>query len=78
MKINHKLIFAHALRTAMLFVAGFLIYDILINLEKTWKKEDSENNLYYLYKKHMFRLILTFIMDLLILYGIALFLGIEH
>jgi accessory gene regulator protein AgrB len=77
MKINHKLIFAHALRTAMLFVAGFLIYDILINLEKKWKKENQENNIYYLYKKHTFRLILTFIMDLLILYGIVLFLDVK-
>lgn len=78
MKINHKRMFVHALRTALLFVAGFLIYEILISLEKIWNKANQENKLYYFYEKHIFRLILIFIMDLLILYGIALFLGIEH
>lgn len=78
MKINHKRMFAHALRTALLFVAGFLIYEILISLEKMWNKANQENKLYYFYEKHIFRLILIFIMDLLILYGIALFLDIHH
>jgi uncharacterized BrkB/YihY/UPF0761 family membrane protein len=78
MKINHKRIFAHALRTALLFVASFLIYEILISLEKMWNKANQENKLYYFYEKHIFRLILIFIMDLLILYGIVLFLGIHY
>ena len=34
MKINHTRIFTHALRTSLLFVAGFLIYEILVRLEK--------------------------------------------
>ena len=78
MKINNKRIFAHALRTALLFVASFLIYEILISLEKMWNKANQENKLYYFYEKHIFRLILIFIMDLLILYGIVLFLGIHY
>lgn len=78
MKINHKRIFAHALRTALIFVASFLIYEILISLEKMWNKANQENKLYYFYEKHIFRLILIFIMDLLILYGIVLFLGIHY
>ena len=78
MKINHKRIFAHALRTALLFVASFFIYEILISLEKMWNKANQENKLYYFYEKHIFRLILIFIMDLLILYGIVLFLGIHY
>ena len=78
MKINHKRMFAHALRTTLLFVAGFLIYEILISLEKMWNKANQENKLYYFYEKHIFRLILIFIMDLLILYGIVLFLGIHY
>jgi len=53
MKINHKRIFAHALRTALLFVASFLIYEILISLEKMWNKANQENKLYYFYEKHI-------------------------
>lgn len=45
MKINHKRIFAHALRTALLFVASFLIYEILISLEKMWNKTNQEKNI---------------------------------
>lgn len=78
MKINHKRIFTHALRTALLFVAGFLIYEILIRLEKMWNKSNPEHQLYHFYKRKTYKLILIFIIDLLILYGIVLFFGIHH
>jgi len=48
-KINHKRIFFHALRSALLFIAVFLIYDILINLEKLWNKENPEKTKYNYY-----------------------------
>ena len=33
-KINHKRIFLLALRTALLFISSFIIYDTFVNLEK--------------------------------------------
>lgn len=78
MKINHTRMFTHALRTSLLFVASFLIYDILVRLEKIWNQANPENKLYHFYKRKAIKLILIFIIDLLILYGIALFLNIHH
>jgi hypothetical protein len=78
MKINHKRIFTHALRTSLLFVAGFLIYEILVRLEKMWNKENPENQIYHFYQRKIYKLISIFIIDLLILYGIALFFNIHY
>lgn len=54
MKINHTRIFTHALRTSLLFVAGFLIYEILIRLEKMWNQLNPENQLYNFYQRKTF------------------------
>lgn len=78
MKINHKRIFTHALRTALIFVSSFLIYELLVSLEKQWNLENPENKLYNLYQRKFFKLILIFIVDLLILYGIIIFFKIHH
>jgi hypothetical protein len=78
MKINHKRLFTHALRTSLLFVAGFLIYEILLRLEKMWNLKNPENKIYNFYQRKTYKLILIFIIDLLILYGIAIFFGINH
>jgi len=78
MKINHTRIFTHALRTALLFVAGFVIYEILVRLEKMLNLANPENQLYNFHKRKTLKLILIFIIDLLILYGIAVFFGIHH
>jgi hypothetical protein len=77
-KINHLRLFSHALRTALLFVAGFLIYEILIRLEKMWNVKYPENRLYNLYQRKTYKLMLIFIIDLLIPYGIVVFFGIHH
>lgn len=78
MKINHSRMFTQALRTSLLFVAGFLIYDILKGLEKMWNIENPENEMYHLYIRKFYKLLLLFIIDLLILYGIAIFFKIHH
>lgn len=78
MKVNHTRIFTHALRTALLFVAGFVIYEILVRLEKKWNLANPENQLYHFYQRKIYKLILIFIIDLLILYGIALFFGVHY
>jgi len=78
MKFDHPRMFTNALRTALLFVGGFLIYEILVRLEKMWNKANPENQLYHFYQRKSLKLILIFIIDLLILYGIALFFNIHH
>ena len=78
MKINHTRLFTHALRTALLFVSGFVIYEILVRLEKRWNLANPENQLYHFYQRKTYKLILIFIIDLLILYGIALFFGVHY
>lgn len=74
MKINHKRLFLHSLRSALLFVASFLIYDILATLKKSWNPDD-ELRLFYLHKALKFTLILT--TDLCILYAITIVFGID-
>jgi hypothetical protein len=77
-KLNHSRLFSQAFRTALLFVASFLIYEILIRLEKIWNQANPDNQLYHFYKRKTYKLILIFIIDLLILYGLAIFLNIHH
>jgi hypothetical protein len=77
MQLKHKNIFSHALRSALMFMAGFLIYDILINLEKFWNSINPDNTIFHFYLRHCFKFILIFLVDLLILYGLALSIGIE-
>lgn len=77
-KINHLRIFTHALRTALLFVAGFLVYEILIELEKKWNLINSRNkHINFLHTK-ILKLISLFIIDLLILYFIAICFNVHH
>ena len=78
MKLNHTRIFTHALRTSLLFVAGFLIYDLLVRLEKIWNQANPENKVYHFYKRKVIKLVSIFIIDLLILYGIAFIFNINH
>ncbi len=77
-KINHGRLFSHAFRTALLFISGFLIYEILLNLEKLWNKKNPKNKLIHFYKRKTFKFIFIFIIDLLILYGLAIFFGIYN
>ncbi len=75
MKVNHTKLFSHALRTALVLVAGFLIYDILVTLEKFYNTINPGNELYHFYLRHILKVILVFIIDLLILYGLAFSIG---
>lgn len=76
-KINHKRIFFHALRSALLFIAVFLIYDILINLEKLWNKENPEKTKYNYYLRKIIKFTVILILDLFILYFVSIFFNIE-
>jgi hypothetical protein len=71
-KIDHVRLFLHALRTSLIFVSGFLIYEILVYLEKKWNLANPENKTYNYYKRNLYKLILIFIADLIILYGLVI------
>lgn len=77
-KIHHVRLMSHAFRSALLFISGFIIYEILLNLEKLWNKKNPKNKLIHFYKRKTFKFILIFIIDLMILYGFAVFLGIYN
>jgi hypothetical protein len=76
-KINHTRLFLHALRSALLFVAGFLIYEILVSLEKLWNKMNPENSLYHFHTRKSIKFIVILIIDLLILYGLFVLFDID-
>ena len=76
-QINHSKYFLHALRTALLFLAGFLIYEILVRLERTWNKLHQKNQIYHFYKRKSIKFLLILVIDLIILYGFFIFFGVE-
>jgi hypothetical protein len=78
MKIRHGILFLHAFRTALLFISGFLIYEILLNLEKLWNKYNPKNKLIHFYRRKIYKFILIFSIDLIILYGFAVLFGIYN
>jgi hypothetical protein len=65
--INYKHIFLNALRTAILFFAGFLLYETLIEFEKIWNVKDPENEALHFYQKKTFKFIGIFILDVILL-----------
>ena len=67
MQINHLRTVLNALRTALIIVAGFLAYEMLLELEKLWNKEypNAFNNFV---KRKLIKLLIIFLLDLSILY----------
>ena len=57
----------HSLRTAILFVAGFIIYEILGDLEKIWNKENPGHEIFNFQKRNIFKFIFIFLIDLVVL-----------
>jgi uncharacterized membrane protein YidH (DUF202 family) len=76
-KINHARLFLHALRTALLFVAGFFIYEILVSLEKMWNESVPENSLQHFHQRKGIKFVIILIIDLLILYGLFVLFDID-
>jgi hypothetical protein len=67
-KIVGKRIFFHSLRTAIVFVAGFIIYEILIALEKEWNKKNPGKETYNFHKRNILKFIFIFLVDFIVLY----------
>jgi uncharacterized membrane protein YidH (DUF202 family) len=76
-KINHTRLFLHALRTALLFVAGFFIYEILVALEKIWNENVPENSLQHFHQRKGIKFVIILIIDLIILYGLFVIFDID-
>ena len=71
-KINHLRILLHALRTALVVIAGFLTYELLKIVESDWNKMYPNNKFSNLAHRKLYHFIIIFIVDLIILYLIAL------
>lgn len=76
-KISHYRFFLHSLRTALLFIAGFLTYDILKLLETEWNKMKKNNETIHFAQRKIYHFLIIFVADLLVLYLIALLFGIN-
>jgi uncharacterized membrane protein (DUF373 family) len=62
---KHYRHFLSALRTAMIFVAGFLSYEILKIIAEEWDLSETDK----IVKRKLYHFIIIFIFDLLILYS---------
>jgi hypothetical protein len=71
-KINHLRILLHAFRTALVVIAGFLTYELLKIVESDWNKMYPNNKFSNLSHRKLYHFIIIFIVDLIILYLIAL------
>jgi hypothetical protein len=71
-KINHSRFFFHALRTALMFLAGFLSYEILKTMENEWNNLHPDNKMMHFAKRKSYHCVTIFIADLILLYLIYL------
>jgi hypothetical protein len=71
-KIEHRAFFLNALRTSLIFIAGFLTYELLKIIESNWNKNHPNNEFSHFAHRKSYHFIIIFIIDLLILYLIAL------
>jgi hypothetical protein len=71
-KIQHHRFFFHALRTSLMFIVGFLSYEILKLLEEEWNNLNKNNEKVHFAKRKMYHFVVIFLADLVILYLIFL------
>lgn len=76
-KIKHHRFFFHALRTALIFIAGFLSYEILKIMEAEWNKTHPNNEAVHFAQRKSYHFIGIFLADLFLLYLIALMFGVH-
>lgn len=74
--INHSRFFLHALRTALIFIVGFISYEVLKDLEKEWNSlVKGEEPLHFAQRK-TFHFLLLFATDLFVLYAFSFLFGV--
>jgi hypothetical protein len=70
-KIIHSIFLLNALRTSLIFIAGFLSYEILKRLESEWNIMHPKNEISHFAHRKMYHFLIIFLFDLSILYLIA-------
>jgi hypothetical protein len=68
MVLNHKKNIISAFRTALIGITGFIIYEILIELEKIWNYTFPNNEHYHFHKRRILHFLCIFLLDLLLIY----------
>jgi uncharacterized membrane protein YidH (DUF202 family) len=63
-KIHHKHIFLKALRTALLFISGFIVYELAMELE------DQNQSRLKTIRTKLLKFVIIFTLDILILYAL--------
>jgi hypothetical protein len=71
-KIIHHKFFLNSLRTALIFIAGFLTYEVLKIMENKWNKTHPNNEFSHFVHRKKYHFLIIFTIDLMILYSIAL------
>ena len=71
-RIQHHAFFLNAFRTALIFIAGFLSYELLKMLEAEWNATHPGHELKHLTHRKFYHFIVIFFIDLFIIYSIAL------
>jgi hypothetical protein len=71
-QIKHNELFLSALRTALIFIAGFLSYEILKLIENEWNQENPKKKIYHLSKRKIFHFCIIYTIDIFIIYLIVL------
>lgn len=64
---NFVRIFLEAFRTAIIFVSGFLIYELLLEAEKKWNELEPLHKIHHFYKRNSIKFLIIFLIDLTIL-----------
>lgn len=64
----HYHIFLHAFRTAVIFVSGFIIYEMLAKLEKKWNEDNPSNKIFNFSKRKIIKFLLILLIDMILLY----------
>ena len=71
-KINHHIFFLNALRTSLIFISGFLTYELLKIIESKLNEMYPNNAFSHFAHRKVCHFVVIFVIDLLILYLIAL------
>jgi len=70
-KINHRKFFLASLRTAIIFISGFLTYEFLKMIESKWNETHPNNEMVHFANRKIYHFIIIFLIDLCILYLIV-------
>ena len=74
-EINYSKLFLSSFRTAIIFVSSFIVYEILLEFEKMWNKEEPDKKIYNFHKRILYKFLLILIIDLILIYTLFILSG---